>query len=54
MSAYDFEVDEIYYDINISNFTAYVTYTDKNYSIYSGNTIIPKSVTYKGQELDII
>lgn len=45
-SAYSFEVDGIYY--NLSSGKATVTYRDNNYSSYSGDVVIPESVTYNG------
>ena len=47
-SAYDFEVDGIYYNINGNNAT--VTYADNNYETpdYSGDVTIPETVTYNG------
>ena len=46
-SAYDAEINDIYY--NFYNGEAYVTYRDKNYNSYSGNVVIPASVTYNGK-----
>ena len=44
--AYDFEANGIYYGYNAANQTAYVTYgTEK----YSGNVVIPESVTFNGR-----
>ena len=46
--AYDFEVDGIYYRI-INNSEPYEVYVDRNYNIpYSGDVVIPASVTYGG------
>ena len=45
-SAYDAEVDGIYYDISEDG--ASVTYRDDNYNSYSGQVIIPPSVDYGG------
>lgn len=49
--SYDFEVGGIYYGYNSNTQTAYVTndYT-KDFS-YSGNIIIPNTVTYNGRQL---
>ena len=48
-SAYDFEVDGVYYNIlSSSNRTAEVTYKDTNYNSYSGDVIIPSNVSYNG------
>lgn len=46
-SAYSFCVNGIYYDILVDN-EAEVTYKDFNYNSYSGNVIIPATVTYGG------
>ena len=45
-SAYDAEIDGIYY--NFSGNEATVTYRDYAFNSYSGNVVIPKSVTYNG------
>ncbi len=45
-SAYTFEVDGIYYNKNGTNAT--VTFRDNNYNSYSGEVIIPDTVTYDG------
>ena len=42
--AYDFEIDGIYYNKNGNNAT--VTYKDGNYNSYSGDVVIPETVTY--------
>lgn len=42
--AYDFEVGGIYY--NVSGTNATVTYKDTNYNSYSGDKVIPETVTY--------
>ena len=44
--AYDAEVDGIYY--NLSGTEAEVTYRTTSYNSYSGNVIIPSSITYNG------
>ena len=41
---YSFEVDGIYY--NISDTVAVVTYKTTSYNSYSGNVVIPSTVTY--------
>jgi len=46
--AYDFEVDGIYYNIS-SNNTVEVTYKDTNYASYSGEVIIPSTITRNGK-----
>ena len=45
-AAYTFEVDGIYYNKNGTNAT--VTFRDNNYNSYSGEVIIPDTVTYDG------
>ena len=42
--AYDFEVDGIYYNINGNN----ATVTNNTYNTYSGDIVIPETVTYNG------
>lgn len=49
-SAYDFEVDGVYYNLNTSDMTVYVT---SNPNKYSGDVYIPKIVNYKGRELKV-
>lgn len=46
--AYDFEVDGIYYNITSTN-TVEVTYKDTNYDSYSGEVIIPSTVTHNNK-----
>ena len=48
-AAYDFEVDGIYYNKNGTNAT--VTFRDNNYNSYSGEVIIPDTVTADGVAL---
>ncbi len=50
VSAYDIEVDGIYYDLNISNMTATVTSGDEK---YAGDVVIPSSVTYNTKTLKV-
>ena len=52
--AYDFEVDGIYYGYNTTNMTAYVTYETTSYNSYSGDIVIPATVTYNGKTLDVV
>ena len=44
--AYDVEVDGIYYNLNNDTKEATVTYKTYSYNSYSGNVIIPSSMTY--------
>lgn len=46
VAAYDFEEGGFYY--NVSGSEATVTYRDKNTGDYSGNVVIPESVTHNG------
>ncbi len=59
-SAYDAEVDGIYYNLNPSIKEAYVTYQDyfsgiedRYYSDYSGSVIIPEKIVYDGVEYTV-
>ena len=45
-TAYDFEVNGIYYNIN--GYEATVTYKDNNFKSYNGSVTIPSSVTHNG------
>ena len=45
-SAYDFEVDGIYYNINGNEAT--VTHKNWSFGAYSGSVVIPITVTYNG------
>lgn len=47
-SAYDFEVDGIYYNILSDQSTVEVTYRNTNYDAYIGEIIIPSEVSYNG------
>ena len=44
-------VDGIYYNLNGDE--AEVTYRDDNYNSYSGNVVIPESVTYRGKNFSV-
>lgn len=51
-SAYDFEVDGIYYNaVSISNLTCEVTHGDEN---YTGDITIPEKVTFNNREFKVI
>ena len=56
-SAYDCQVDGIYYNLNSEEKTAEVTYqkVENNiyYSDYSGSVVIPEKFTYKGVEYSV-
>lgn len=49
--AYDFEADGIYYNINVSDKTASVTFGDIK---YSGNIVIPSKVTFSNQDMSVV
>ena len=51
--AYDFEVDGVYYGLDASTMTAYVTYKTYSSGGYSGDVSIPSSVTYNSRTLDV-
>ena len=49
VSAYDFAVDGIYYNINSTDAaTVAVTYASTDYASYTGDVVLPASVTYDG------
>ena len=48
--AYDVEIDGICYNLNSEGKTAEVTFVDKN---YSGEVVIPSSITSKGKEYTV-
>lgn len=50
VSAYDFEVGGIYYNLNTSDMTATVTSGDEK---YAGDVVIPSSVTYNTKTLKV-
>ena len=50
-SAYDAEIDGIYYNFSGNNAT--VTYKNTNYNSYSGSVVIPETVTYNGQNYSV-
>ena len=56
-NAHDFEVDGIYYNIlSLEDLTVEVTYKGDNYSSYdeyTGDVIIPSTVTYKSKSLTV-
>lgn len=51
--AYDFEVDGIYYGLETSSMTVYVTGVTWQGGGYSGDIVIPSKVTYNTKELDV-
>lgn len=53
VSAYDFEVDGIYYDVvSLSEFTCRVVREPDGY--YSGDVVIPAHVNYYGKTLTVV
>ena len=53
-SAYDFQVDGIFYNItNSTNLTVEVTYETSNYNSYSGDVVIPSTVTYNDKTYSV-
>ena len=52
VSAYNFQVDGIYYDIvDMYDNTCSVTYGDAD---YAGDVVIPEKVTYKSREFTVV
>ncbi len=47
-SAYDFEAGGIYYNKNTDGQTVAVTFKDSNYGSYTGDVVIPETVTNEG------
>lgn len=47
-SAFDFEVDGIYYNLLKNKQNVSVTFKDTQYSSYSGNVVIPETITVEG------
>lgn len=55
VSAYDFEVDGLYYNVvSTYDLTAEVTYGDNRNNTYSGDVVIPETAVYKGRTLRVI
>lgn len=52
-SAYDFEVDGIYYNKNSDGISVSVTYKDSDDNSYSGSITIPSQVTYSGKTYSV-
>ena len=51
--AYDIKIDSIYYNVNVVDFTCEVTYKNTSYDSYSGDIVIPETVTYKNKTLRV-
>lgn len=49
-SAYDFEIDGLYYEVNLENMTATLVAGENK---QSGEIVIPASVSYKGREFSV-
>lgn len=49
--AYDLEVDGIYYNLDMSNYTATVTHGDNQ---YAGDVVVPSSIQYKTAKFDVV
>ena len=49
-----YKVDGIYYNLNGTNKTAEVTYKDYKKPSYSGDVVIPETVTYDGQTYSVV
>ena len=47
-TAYDFEEGGIYYNVNEDSTTVTVTYETTDYNSYSGDVVIPETVTHEG------
>ena len=52
-SAYNFQVDGIYYDINWAEVTVTNETGGINSNSYSGEVVIPSSVIYEGREYSV-
>ena len=53
ISAHDFEIDGIYYNIQYSTYYVQVTNKGKNYGGYAGSVTIPTRVTYNGVTYEV-
>ena len=49
--AYDLEVDGIYYNLDMDNYTASVTYGDNK---YAGDVVVPSTIQYKTAKFDVV
>lgn len=49
--AYDLEVDGIYYNLDMTNYTATVTYGDNK---YAGDVVVPSTIQYKTAKFDVV
>ena len=53
VSAYDFQVDGIYYNINGEEVTVTNETGESNSNSYSGDVVIPSSVSYEGKSYSV-
>ncbi len=53
VGAFDFSVNNIYYNINEKTLTAEVTYSSDAYNSYSGQVVIPATVTSGGKTYNV-
>lgn len=51
--AYDFSANNIYYNINEKTLTAEVTYASNSYNSYSGQVVIPATVSNSGKTYNV-
>lgn len=55
MSAYDFEVDGVYYDvISLTDLTCKITHNGNYSGIYQGDFVIPQTVDYSNKTLTVV
>lgn len=52
-SAYDCQVDGIFYNLNSEVNAAEVTFENSNYNSYSDEVVIPEKFTYEGVEYSV-
>lgn len=53
-SAYDAYVGGIYYNLDTTDKTAFVTYRDENYNSYSlANIVVPSEITYNSSNYKV-
>lgn len=52
-SSYDFDLDEIYYSIISNELKTVEVVNNGSKNSYSGDVVIPSSVTYKGEEYSV-
>ena len=53
VGAYDFKANNIYYNINDKTLTAEVTFASNSYNSYSGQVVIPATVSNSGKTYDV-